>query len=562
MTNVEHVDVVVVGSGAGGMVTALAARDLGLEVLVVEKAPWYGGSSALSGGGVWVPNNDTVVAAGVRSSPADVVTYLEAITAGAVPRERIEAYVAAGPVMMRWLEGLGPHVRFAHVPGYSDYHPDQPGGCPEGRSVEPLPFDLAELGTAGRAQRRSTITPPAGMFLTAAEYSRVAMLRRTARGLWTALQVGVRTAWHQLRRRRTVALGQALVGRLRMAMLEADVPLWLEAPMLDLLTEDGRVVGIEVDRAGTGPVQVRARAGVVLASGGFERDAELRAELLPAVGARDVSAGASSNTGDGLRAGRQVGAAEELMHSAWWMPVVQLPDGKVQVLVSERCIPGSLVVGPDGERFVNECAPYDDFVRAQLEAGHPRVWLVMDARARARYPFAGLVPGQPVPRAWFRSGLAHRAETLDGLARAIGVPVEALERTVAEFSADAGRGVDRQFGRGDSAYDRYYGDPTLANPTMAPLQRAPYLAIALEAGDIGTRGGLSTDARARVLRPDGSVVPGLYATGNVAAPVMGESYAGPGATIGPAMTFGWLAAHDAAGVEAPVGSSWDGQPQR
>jgi 3-oxosteroid 1-dehydrogenase len=234
------------------------------------------------------------------------------------------------------------------------------------------------------------------------------------------------------------------------------------------------------------------------------------------------------------------------MDDAWWMPSVRHPAGAVIPLVSERCIPPSVIVNAEGVRFTNESAPYVNFVHDQLAGGHVPAWFVMDAKARSRYPFAQVLPGAPFPKGFYDKGIVHRADTLDALAVAIGVPVEALTETVARFNGFARAGVDADFHRGDSAYDRYYGDPTLQNPNLDVIDKAPFYAVRIEAGDLGTKGGLVCDEHSRVLRADGSVIEGLYATGNTSASVMGNEYAGAGATIGPSMVFGYVAARHAA----------------
>jgi 3-oxosteroid 1-dehydrogenase len=340
--------------------------------------------------------------------------------------------------------------------------------------------------------------------------------------------------------------GRALAARMRMALKDAGIPLWLRSPMTELVPDGtGAIGGIVVSREGT-TVRVRARHGVLLATGGFDHNPELRAKYLPEGAHPDFSAGARENVGDGIVAGESVGAALDLMDDAWWMPSVRHPAGAVIPLVSERCIPPSVIVNSEGVRFTNESAPYVNFVHDQLAGGHVPAWFVMDAKARSRYPFAQILPGMPVPKEFYDAGIAFKADTLAGLAEQIGVPADALEATVARFNGFARSAVDADFGRGDSAYDRYYGDPTLKNPNLDVLDKSPYHAFRIEAGDLGTKGGLVTDERSRVLRPDGAVIPGLYATGNVSASVMGNEYAGPGATIGPAIVFGYLAAKHAA----------------
>ncbi|WP_019810007.1 FAD-binding protein, partial [Saccharomonospora halophila] len=344
---------------------------------------------------------------------------------------------------------------------------------------------------------------------------------------------------------------------LRMALRDAGVPVWLRTTMTGLVTDDdGAVLGATLEREGE-PVRVRARRGVLLATGGFEHNTDMRDTYLPEGARENHSAGARQNTGDGIRAGEAVGAELAFMDDAWWMPSVRHPAGAVIPLVSERCIPRSLIVSGEGGRFTNESAPYVNFVHDQLAGGHVPAWFVMDAKARARYPFAQVLPGAPFPRAFSEQGIVHTADTVAELAERIGVDPEALTATVERFNTAARSGTDPDFGRGESAYDRYYGDPTLPNPTLDVVDEAPYYAVRIEVGDLGTKGGLVCDEHGRVLRPDGSAVPGLYATGNTSAPVMGNEYAGPGATIGPSMVFGYLAARHAAGITGHTGAAVD-----
>ncbi len=297
---------------------------------------------------------------------------------------------------------------------------------------------------------------------------------------------------------------------------------------------------------------IRARRGVVITTGGFERNLAMREQYQRQPIGTGWTTGAAGNTGDGIAAGIEAGAATGLMDDAWWGPSIPLPGGPYFCL-AERSLPGCVLLNGAGQRFVNECAPYVDAVRAMYAGntpGNPHIpaWLVFDQRYRDRYVFAGLPPGRPLPRRWQASGAVVRAPDLAGLATAIGVDPAALAKTVERFNDFARAGRDEEFRRGESAYDRYYGDPRVRpNPNLAPLQVAPFYAAKIVPGDLGTKGGLRTDARSRVLRPDGTPIPGLYAAGNASASVMGHSYAGAGATIGPAMTFGYIAGLDLAG---------------
>lgn len=542
--NEGEVDLLVLGSGAGGMATAITAAHRGLQTLVVEKASGFGGSTALSGGGVWAPNNPTLRRAGLHDSRESVLEYLEAVTDGEVPRSRLEAFVDRGPQCMQLLDA-SPHMKFFWVEGYSDYHPHLPGGRAAGRTIEPVPFDTRALGEDDARQQEHTLKGPMGLWVTSRDYHDLAMAKRTWAGRRATLKAAWRVASNVVRRRHMAAGGRALAARLRMVMKDLEIPLWLDSPATELVVEDDRVVGAIVSRDGR-PLVVRARHGVVVATGGFDHSQELRDQWLPEGGRPDVSAGAASNTGDGIALGQQLGAELALMDDAWWMPSVRTPGGRVIPLVSERAIPRSVIVSGDGRRFTNEAAPYVTFVHDQLAGGHVPAWFVMDATARARYPFAQILPGQPFPDRWSREGLVHTAGSIAELADAIGAPRESLEETVRRFNEFALSGTDRDFGRGGNAYDRYYGDPNLANPNLDIITDAPFHAIRIEVGDLGTKGGLVCDQHSRVLRADGSPIEGLYATGNASASVMGRDYAGAGATIGPAMVFGYVAADHAA----------------
>ncbi|GAA4088201.1 FAD-dependent oxidoreductase [Nocardioides kongjuensis] len=544
----HEVDLLVVGAGAGGMTAALTGALSRLDTLLVEKATTYGGTTALSGGGIWVPNNPTLARAGITDPEERVVEYLEHITQGSIGRDRLVAYAHHGPAMFEMFEKHARHLTFSWCPGYSDYHPEAPGGRPEGRSVECPPFDMHQLGELAYTQRGSAMKVPGGLIITSADYVHLNMVTRTWRGRWRALKLGVRSTLNKLRRRQMVSLGQALVARLRISLRDAGVPVWLETPLLDLVRdEDGAVVGAVVERDGAS-YRIRARRGVIIASGGFDHNEAMRKEYLPEVGRADVSGGADTNTGDGILIGHAAGGALDLMDDAWWMPAVRKPDGRVHSLVSERSIPNSVILSPKGERFTNEASPYVTFVHDQIAHGHPYLWFVMDQTARRRYPFGATVPGADLPQKWYDAGTAHKASTLDELARLTGMDAATLTASVQRWNEIVASGEDADFGRGESAYERYYGDPTLPNPVLGAVDNAPYYAVRIEAGDLGTKGGLVTDRLGKVLDADGNAVTGLYATGNVAASVMGNDYAGAGATIGPAMVFGYLAALHAAGA--------------
>ncbi|MEV5828984.1 FAD-dependent oxidoreductase [Spirillospora sp. NPDC052242] len=549
----EHeYDVVVVGSGAGGLTAGLTARLRGLSAVVIEKTDRYGGSTALSGGAIWVPNNLYLEEAGQRDTPENARAYMDATVGERVPAARKDAYLARGPEMLRYLHDRTRWVRFVYTPGYSDYYPERPGGKPEGRSVEPCIVDGRRLGPEFARMRRAGL-PTYGLTMTSADFGKLNMVTRTWKGKRTAARVALRAVGALLTGRRLLSLGEALVARLRLALAEAGGELWLNSPFRDLVIEDGRVTGVRVRRGGR-EVTVRARHGVILAAGGFSHAQDLREKYLPSPTTTDWTHAAEGQTGDTLVAGLRAGAAVDLMEKVWGAPSVPTPDGPPFFLVADRAVPAMVIVDGNGERYARESLPYHEFVDRMYEHGEPAMnsWMIIDARAKSRYIVVGLFPGQKFPRRWHETGAVKTAATPAALAAEIGVPAARLEATIERFNGFARAGRDADFGRGDSAYDNYYGDPTLPNPNLAPLEKGPFYAVRVVPGDIGTKGGLVTDADARVLREDGTPIAGLYATGNCSAAVTGETYPGPGATIGPAMTFGYVAATRIAAAQNPV----------
>jgi 3-oxosteroid 1-dehydrogenase len=553
----HEVDVLVVGSGGGGMTAALKADAEGLDTLVVEKSAQFGGSTALSGGGIWVPGAPSQRRAGYVPAPDDTFEYLKQITDGVVSDARLRQYVGAAPEMMDFLEKSSSWFEFVWKPGYADYYPELPGGSERGSTINVPELDLRKLG----AEEQNLLTPlalaPKGIWFAPKDLRLFYQVRQN----WRGKAVLVKLIWRMFRARafgeRMAAIGQSLMARMRLALKDHDVPLWLNAPMTELLTDvDGKVVGAVIERDGT-PQRIGTRRGVILAAGGFDHDMEWRRQHLPEL-ENDWSFGNPAAMGDGIRAGEKVGAATDLLDEAWWFPAMCWPDGRLQFMLNERMMPSQFVVNGDGKRFVNEAAPYMDFAHAMIQGqrsgvSHIPCWLVTDIRSFHRYvvgghlpipkiPFAPVPTGWNVPKAWLESGIVKEGNSFGELAAAIGVPASNLRETAERFNELARNGHDDDFNRGDSAYDNYYGDPTLPNPNLHPIGAPPYYAFQLILGDLGTSGGLRTDEYARVLRDDDSVIAGLYATGNVTAAVMGRSYAGAGATIGPAMTFGYVAA--------------------
>ncbi|MFV8298996.1 3-oxosteroid 1-dehydrogenase [Mycolicibacterium fortuitum] len=557
MTGQEY-DVVVVGSGAAGMVAALTAAHQGLSTVVVEKAPHYGGSTARSGGGVWIPNNEILKRDGVKDTREAARTYLHKIIGDVVPAEKIDTYLDRSPEMLSFVLKHSP-LKLCWVPGYSDYYPETPGGKPTGRSVEPKPFNAKKLGADEKGLEPPYGKVPMNMVVMQQDYVRLNQLKRHPRGVLRSIKVGVRSVWANATGKNLVGMGRALIAPLRIGLQKAGVPVLLNTALTDLYVEDGVVRGIYVvdpRDSSAEPQLIRARRGVILGSGGFEHNEQMRVKYQRAPITTEWTVGAASNTGDGILAAEKLGAALEFMEDSWWGPTVPLVDSPWFAL-SERNSPGSIIVNMAGKRFMNESMPYVEAVHHMYGGEYGQgagpgenipAWLIFDQQYRDRFIFAGLQPGQRIPKKWMESGVIVKADTIEELAAKTGLPADAFAATIDRFNGFARSGVDEDFHRGDSAYDRYYGDPTnKPNPNLGEIKHGPFYAAKMVPGDLGTKGGIRTDLQGRALRDDDSVIEGLYAAGNVSSPVMGHTYPGPGGTIGPAMTWGYLAALDIAG---------------
>lgn len=562
MTNWDHtVDLLIVGSGAGAMTVALTAYDRGGAPLLIEKSDRYGGNSAMSGGGLWVPNNHLMEAAGVADNPDDAWSYLKGTVGSTVPEDRLRAYLDTAPQMVKYLTEHS-HVQLVALPEYADYYQHLPGCRPGGRSIEPRSFPAGQLGDEFLNMREQN---PQMLIM-----NRIFMTVFEARDLltrapgWIALTMKLMGRyWLDLpwrfksRRDRNVTMGNALVGMLRRSLMDRGIPLWLRTAARELVVENGRVVGVVAEKDGR-QVRIRADKGVVLAAGGFEASQTMREKYLPHPTRAEWSCGNHANTGDAITLGLSVGAGLDLMDDAWWGPTTVVPgEPHARMLVIEKSLPGSVLVNQRGERFVNEAAPYIDVVNAMYRtstAAAPCVpaYLVFDARYRRSYPCGPVLQASQQPDWMLPKALRHyfkKADTIEALAAQLGVDAAGLSATVATFNQYARSGTDLDFHRGETVFDRYYGDEKVRpNACLAPIETPPFYGLEAYPGELGTKGGLRTNARAQVLTEAGQPVPGLYAIGNCSASVMGHSYPGAGATIGPAMTFGYIAARDAIGA--------------
>lgn len=557
----HEVDWLVAGAGAAGMTAAITAHEEGASVLVVEKEALYGGTTAKSGGVAWIPGNHRQVDAGIDDSPEEGYRYLKGLIGDSVPDARLRAFAERGPEMLAFMHRHS-HVTYTPLPEYMDYYEHVPGYRSGGRSMDPGAFSLRKLGAAANELRIGhydgilmpfNVTVVEGKALSAMDW-RAYLTGAVLLGRYL-LDLPAR-----LRRQRDnrVTLGPALIARLRKSLLDRDVPVWLNAPVTELLTVDDRIVGAVVQRDGV-PLRVRARLGVLLATGGFSQNAELRRTYQRAPITGDWTASAPGATGDAIRLGLVAGADLGFMGSAWWSPTYRIPDGRVLALIAGKSNPGSIIVNGNGHRFTNEAQPYEDFVKAQYDDNDATggacipAYLVFDHGFRSRYPLGHIRPGKvssddDIPKDYFSSGLLTRADSIEALAEALNMDATALRMTVDRFNEHARKGEDPEFDRGATLHDRYYADPRFSpNPSLGPLETGPFYAMRIEPGDLDTKGGLACDEYARVVRPDGSIIDGLYAAGNASAAVMGDTYPGAGATIGSAMTFGYIAARHACG---------------
>lgn len=562
-------DILVVGSGGGALTAAVTVARHGARVLVIEKSPLFGGTSATSGGAIWVPNNHLMKQAGRHDSAEDAYAYLKALVGDDVPDAKLRAYIDNAPRMLLDMEQ---HTEVCYRPiDYADYHTDLPGAKTGFRTLEPMPLQASRLGEENYAKLRP-IHPVAqmmGMINWTMLESKPLMTRKPG---WEKVMAGTILRYfldlpRRIRRRKDgrLTLGNALLSRLKITADRLGVDIWLNTALQSLERDgEGPVKSALVQHEGE-LVRVTARLGIILGAGGFERNAEMRRTHLKLASPGEDSGSNPFNTGDAIRAGMEVGAATDLMDAAWWAPAYRFDgDDRSYPMFMERALPGSIIVNGLGRRYMNEAASYHSngsrMVKLAVE-GEPTIpsWYIFDAAFRARYPLGPILPFGPAGDRLLPEKIRNvlkRADSIGELAGLIGVDPDVLTRTVTTFNTYARSGVDLDFHRGESVYDKYYGDEAYGpNTCLGAIAKAPFYAIPIHPGDIGTKGGLVTDTNGQVLDQDGRPIVGLYAIGNSSASVMGRTYPGAGATIGPAMTFGWLAARHAVGVNDRDGST-------
>lgn len=557
-------DVLVIGAGAGGLSTAISAQHHGLEVMVVEKAAVFGGTTAFSGGVLWIPGSPQARKAGIADSREAVMRYMRAETGAFFDRPAVEAFVDRGPEMVAFFER---ETALSFIPTlYPDYHPDVDGGVDIGRSILASPFDIRGLG-----KDMDRLRPPLatitfiGMMFNSSNADLKHFFNAT-RSLKSATYVVKRLLTHikelvLYRRGVLVTSGNALAARLAKSALDLKIPIHTATPARELLVEDGRVVGARVVGP-DGERTIRARKGVVLAAGGFAHDLERIRRAYPHLrrGGEHFSPVPTDNTGDGSRMAEQVGGTVPIRFAsaAAWMPTSRVPrkDGSFGAFphLLDRYKPGIIGVLRNGRRFTNESNSYHDVGAAMIEAcqhdSETAMWLICDQATISKYGLGYAKPA-PMPLGGFvRNGYLSKGRTLAELAKNAGLDPAGLEATVRRYNEGAVRGEDPEFGRGRTSFNRYLADPERKpNPCVAPIGDGPYYALKLLVGDLGSFDGITTDVAGRVLGPQGGPIPGLFAVGNDRASVMGGNYPGAGITLGPILTFGYLTGRFLAGLE-------------
>ncbi|HSW11996.1 MAG TPA: FAD-dependent oxidoreductase [Solimonas sp.] len=548
-------DFVIVGSGAGSMCAALVLRAAGKRVLVIEKTGLVGGTTAISGGVMWIPANRYMKQAGIEDSADLAMNYLDAVVGDrpdmpGATRERRRSYVEQASRMIDFLVDHG--IRLRRMPSWPDYY-EAPGASVPGRAVVSELFDIRQLGDWRKKLRPGFLPLPANLD----EAMQLPLIKRSWPAKKTLARILGRAIADKFSGRQRTTAGQALQGQMLHAALKAGVEIWLDTAVKQLVVKDGRVTGVVASKDGSDR-QLDARLGVLINAGGFARNQRMLDRYIPGTSS-DWSSAIEADTGEMIEEGQRIGAAVAQMAERIGMEIA-LPPGSREMVVkaamqNDVCKPHAIVVDQTGLRYARESSSHPEFSERMMERQKhaPAVpsWMIFDSQYLGKYMLAGTMPGAKKPKSWAEANFLRRGETLEALATDCGIDAATLRGTVDRFNSFVRQGRDEDFRRGDSAYDRWIGDPlSAASNTLGSIEQGPFHAVQLYPGDVGTFGGLLTDAQARVLRDDGSVIPGLYATGTSTASVMGGVEPGPGGSIGPAMTWAWVAARHALGASA------------
>jgi 3-oxosteroid 1-dehydrogenase len=546
----EVVDFVVIGSGGGSMCSGLVMRRAGKSVLILEKTEFVGGSTAKAGGVMWIPNNRFMKPAGVEDSYEKATAYLDSVVgdhedAPGATRERRQAYIREAPEMVDFLVGQG--IKLRRSPYWPDYYDERPGGNEPGRTVVAELFDINELGAWKNKLRPNSFQIPAPIY----EATQLPLIKVSWPAKVIALKTALRGAAAKLTGKHYVTAGAALQGRMLQAALKAGIEIRTDSPVKEIILEDGAAVGVVTVKDGR-EWRVGARSGVLVNAGGFAQNQEMLDKYIPNVRA-EWSHAAEGDTGDMHRELTRIGAAMAQMEEMVGNQMTMVPKVGPMGAQMQLAKPHAFMVDQSAERYMNEGGSYMEFCQRML-ARHETVpaipsWWIMDSQFTQKYMLGPTMPGSSKPQAWLDEGYLKKGDTIEALARACGLDPAKLKATTERFNTFARNGRDEDFHRGDRAYDRWLGDTTHGpNAALGTVEKGPFYAVTVVPGNVGTFGGVVTDAYARVLRQDGSVIPGLYATGTTTAAVMGRTYPGAGCSIGPAFTWGYVAAKHAANV--------------
>jgi 3-oxosteroid 1-dehydrogenase len=554
----EEFDVVVVGSGAGAFMAALRAATLGAKkIVMLEKGDEFGGTSAKSGGGIWIPNSKNIAQAGVQDSEEDAFSYMRAvIPTEQVSDDTIRTYIQNAPKMVDFLESTT-ELTYTPVTGYADYYPEVKGWKEGGRTMDPSPVDGRKLGDKVYSLVEAPMASKAMGRFSMSILEGMQILAKTPG--WEKIFMGI--IWKYItdipgrfkdKRDRRLAQGNALIGAMYLAAKDKGIELRMETAVDELIQENGRVVGVKATSK-NGQTEYRATKGVVVAAGGFEQNPDMRKEYLPQPTCSSWSSGVKTNTGDLIRAGQAIGAETGLMNEAWWAPVVKTPHGPT-VLFSEKSKPGLIIVDKAGKRFMNEAITYNSYGECFYNASAAGsdcvpATMIFDATYREKYIFGGMPQSSMSPDFMNKAmvgenGTLTKVASISELAQKFGIDENGLKDTFAKMATYAKSGVDEEFGKGSDAHDCMYGDVEVTpNPCLGDMSKGPYYVAKIYPGDIGTKGGLVINNDAQVLNKDGQPIEGLFAAGNCTASIMGNKYPGAGCTLGPAMTMAYLAAN-------------------